>query len=108
MPSNHRPTEPFKETTKIKSPRGEEFDLIGPAAPVRFKKAPGILAEAGGDLLVIKEGALFACSALNGDISPELVTGQGMYAQDCALLWAASRRFCCPLPMILLTRWSWT
>ncbi|MGI8427194.1 MAG: amylo-alpha-1,6-glucosidase [Actinomycetota bacterium] len=76
----------FNEPTKITSPWGEEFDLIGPAGPVRFKKAPGILAEAGGDLLVIKEGALFLCSRKNGDITPSHVTGQGLYTQDTRFL----------------------
>jgi len=76
----------FNEPTKITSPRGEEFDLIGPAGPVRFKKAPGVLAEAGGDLLVIKEGSLFLCSRRNGDINPSHVTGQGLYAEDTRFL----------------------
>lgn len=79
---NHTP-EPSRTT---RSPGGEEFDVVGRAGPLRLRGAPGLLAEARQDLLVIKEGALFLCSRPNGDIHPRLVSGEGLYFEDTRFL----------------------
>ncbi|MGH2809664.1 MAG: amylo-alpha-1,6-glucosidase, partial [Actinomycetota bacterium] len=76
----------FSEPVKVTSPRGEVFDLIGPAGPLKFKSAPGIPTEASEEVLVIKEGAIFLCSRRNGDIRPRVVTGEGLYTQDTRFL----------------------
>jgi glycogen debranching enzyme len=47
-----------------------------------LEQAPYVLAEASGDLLVLKEGRLFVCSRRDGDIYPGFVTGEGLYAAD--------------------------
>jgi glycogen debranching enzyme len=47
-----------------------------------LEQAPYVLAEASGDLLVLKEGPLFVCSRRDGDIYPGFVTGEGLYATD--------------------------
>jgi glycogen debranching enzyme len=67
---------------KITGPRGHEFEDLGPAAPVQLKPASRASAEAGQDLLVVKEGALFVCSRRDGDIWPGFPTGQGLYSGD--------------------------
>lgn len=59
---------------------------MGRAGPLRLKSAPGLLAEARQDLLVIKEGAIFLCSRPNGDILPGLVSGEGFYFEDTRFL----------------------
>ena len=69
-------------TDKVTDPRGQQFDVVGRAGPIRVKAAPSISAEAGGDLLTIKEGRVFVCSSRNGDIHPGLATGEGLYADD--------------------------
>lgn len=72
--------------TTARSPRGEEFDVVGRAGPLRLKEAPRVLAETRQDLLVIKEGAIFLCSRRNGDILPGLVSGEGLYFEDTRFL----------------------
>lgn len=67
---------------RVTSPGGEEFELVGRAEPIVLEPAPYILAEASGDLLVLKEGRLFASSHKDGDMHPGLVTGEGLYADD--------------------------
>lgn len=47
-----------------------------------LEQTPYVLAEASGDLLVLKEGRLFVCSRRDGDIHPGFVTGEGLYAED--------------------------
>ncbi|MDQ4149739.1 MAG: amylo-alpha-1,6-glucosidase [Actinomycetota bacterium] len=69
-----------------RSPRGEEFDVVGRARPLHLRAAPALLAESREDLLVIKEGALFMCSRPNGDIFPGLVSGEGLYTHDTRFL----------------------
>lgn len=69
-----------------KSPQGEEFDVAGRAGPLRLKGAPGLLAEARQDLLVIKQGAIFLACRPNGDIFPGLVSGEGFYFEDTRFL----------------------
>lgn len=59
-----------------------DYDVAGPAAPLRLKPAPSISAEAAGDLLTIKHGAVFVCSARDGDIDPGVTSGHGLYFQD--------------------------
>lgn len=67
---------------KVTSPRGEEFELVGRAGPLRLQGVPGVLAEAAEELLVIKEGGLFLCARPDGDIRPRAVTGEGLFADD--------------------------
>jgi glycogen debranching enzyme len=69
-----------------RSPGGEEFDVVGRAGPVRLRGAPGVLAEARQDLLIIKEGAIFLCSRPNGDIHAGLISGEGLYFEDTRFL----------------------
>jgi glycogen debranching enzyme len=76
------PTPPITTT----SPGGEQFDVLGRAGPLRLRSAPGVLAEARQDLLVIKEGALFLCSRPSGDILPGYVSGEGLYTEDTRFL----------------------
>lgn len=64
------------------SPRGDEFDVVGRAAPVRSGPAPHVPAEAREELLVIKDGDIFCCARPDGDIHPARVTGEGLYAHD--------------------------
>lgn len=66
---------------RVVAPSGESFEPRGPAGPVRLSKAPRIPAEAGEELLVVKEGALFVCSRPDGDIEP-LNLGEGLYRSD--------------------------
>ncbi|MFN2524721.1 MAG: glycogen debranching N-terminal domain-containing protein, partial [Actinomycetota bacterium] len=71
---------------KITGPRGEQFDVVGPARPIRLSKAPRIPAEAGRDLLVVKEGRIFVCSRFDGDIHQATATGEGLYCDDARYL----------------------
>ena len=66
---------------RVVAPSGESFEPRGPAGPVRLSKAPRIPAQAGQELLVVKEGALFVCSGRDGDIEP-LNLGEGLYRSD--------------------------
>lgn len=77
---------PKTAPSTTKSPGGEEFDVLGRAGPLRLRSAPGVLAEARQDLLVIKEGALFLCSRPSGDILPGFVSGEGLYSEDTRFL----------------------
>jgi glycogen debranching enzyme len=67
---------------KIRGPRGHEFDVLGPAAPIRLDPSPTIPAEGIGDLLVVKQGELFVCSGRDGDMRPGFATGEGLYSND--------------------------
>ena len=64
------------------SPRGDEFEVVGRAGPVRLERAPYVPAEAREELLVLKDGDLFLCARPDGDIHPARVTGEGLYAND--------------------------
>lgn len=77
---------PPEQSRTMRSPGGEEFDVVGRAGPLRLRGAPGLLAEARQDLLVIKEGALFLCSRPDGDVHPRLVSGEGLYFEDTRFL----------------------
>jgi glycogen debranching enzyme len=68
------------------SPRGDEFEVVGRAGPVRFERAPHVPAEAREELLVLKDGDLFLCARPDGDIHPARVTGEGLYASDTRFL----------------------
>ncbi|HEX2240375.1 MAG TPA: glycogen debranching N-terminal domain-containing protein, partial [Actinomycetota bacterium] len=70
----------------ITGPGGQEFDVVGPARPIRLTKAPPIPAEAGRDLLVVKEGRIFVCSRFDGDIHQAAATGEGIYCDDARYL----------------------
>ncbi|MGQ0679018.1 MAG: amylo-alpha-1,6-glucosidase [Actinomycetota bacterium] len=86
MPLDHFPKPNSDQPAVAKSPDGEEFQVVGRAGPLRLRSAPGVLAETRQDLLVVKEGPLFACSRPNGDILPGLVTGEGLYLEDTRFL----------------------
>ena len=73
-------------SSTTKSPGGEEFSVLGRAGPLRLRSAPGVLAEARQDFLVIKEGAIFLCSRPSGDILPGFVSGEGLYTEDTRFL----------------------
>jgi glycogen debranching enzyme len=66
------------------SPRGERFEVLGRAAPVRRERAraPSIRTEAREELLVVKDAGIFLCTRPDGDIHPARVTGEGLYAND--------------------------
>ncbi|MBX5470249.1 MAG: amylo-alpha-1,6-glucosidase [Thermoleophilaceae bacterium] len=64
------------------SPRGEEFEVAGPAAPVELMGAPPIPAEARAELLVLKSGGTFLCARPDGDIRARAASGEGLYAHD--------------------------
>ncbi|MEX0790175.1 MAG: glycogen debranching N-terminal domain-containing protein [Actinomycetota bacterium] len=83
---NPHDSDPKSAPSTTKSPGGEEFDVLGRAGPLRLRSAPGVLAEARQDLLVIKEGALFLCSRPGGDILPGFVSGEGLYTEDTRFL----------------------
>jgi glycogen debranching enzyme len=68
------------------SPRGEEFEVLGRAGPLRFRRAPYVRAEAREDLLVIKQEGVFLCARTNGDIQPTRISGEGLYADDTRFL----------------------
>lgn len=65
-----------------RSPRGDDFEVVGRAGPVQLDRAPYIPAEAREELLVIKEGNVFLCARPDGDIHHARVTGEGLYADD--------------------------
>ena len=67
---------------EVVSPRGEPFEVVGRAGPVRPHGAPPIPAEAREELLVLKDGELFVCVRTDGDVLPGRVSGEGFYAQD--------------------------
>ena len=62
------------------SPRGESFEVVGRAGPVEVRGAPPIPAEAREELLVLKDGELFLCARIDGDVAPARVSGEGFYA----------------------------
>jgi glycogen debranching enzyme len=59
-----------------------DYEVAGRAASLRLRPAPSISAEAAQDLLTIKHGAIFVCSARDGNIESGVTSGQGMYFQD--------------------------
>ena len=67
---------------RVRSPRGEQFEIVGRAGPVELQRAPPIPAEAREELLVIKDGELFLCARTDGEIAPAQLTGEGFYAYD--------------------------
>lgn len=72
-----------QESTRVTGPRGEEFDSLGRAAALRAQKAPpGVPAQAGGELLVIKDGGVFLCTRRDGEIRTGEVRGEGLYFHD--------------------------
>jgi glycogen debranching enzyme len=77
-------SEPIRET--ITGPRGDEFELVGRARPIKLRRPPRIAAEAGGELLVVKADALFVCSRPDGDMYHEELTGTGFYEHDTRFL----------------------
>ena len=66
----------------VRSPRGEQFEIVERAGPVELQRAPPIPAEAREELLVIKDRELFLCARTDGDITPARVSGEGFYAYD--------------------------
>jgi glycogen debranching enzyme len=70
------------ENGAARSPRGVRYDVVGRAGPIELRSAPYIPAEAREELLVIKEGPLFLCTRPDGEISPGLVSGEGLYQHD--------------------------
>ena len=66
----------------VRSPRGEQFEIVERAGPLELQRAPAIPAEAREELLVIKDGELFLCARTDGDIAPARVSGEGFYAYD--------------------------
>lgn len=86
MPVDQVPPPSQVVPATAKNPHGVEFDVVGRAGPLKLKSAPGVLAEARQNLLVIKEGAIFLCSRPNGDILPGLVSGEGFYFEDTRFL----------------------
>ncbi|MFP5364326.1 MAG: glycogen debranching N-terminal domain-containing protein [Thermoleophilia bacterium] len=52
------------------------------AATHELVGAPSVPAEAQEELLALKSGAIFLCTRPDGDISPNPVSGEGLYAQD--------------------------
>lgn len=87
-------------TEKVRGPRGDEFELVGRAGPVRLKRAPRIPAEADQELLVVKHGKLFVCSQPDGDIRAS-ATGVGLYADDTRYLSQLSLRIGDKDPVLL-------
>ncbi len=72
-----------QESPRVTGPRGEEFDSLGRAAALRAQKAPpGVPAQAGGHLLVIKDGPVFLCTSRYGEIRTGEVRGEGLYFHD--------------------------
>jgi glycogen debranching enzyme len=67
---------------RIRSPRGEQFEIVGRAGPVELQRAPPIPAEAREELLVIKDGELFLCARTDGEVAPAQLTGEGFYVYD--------------------------
>ena len=74
------------ESRRHLSPRGDEFEIVGRAGPVRVERTPYIPAEAREELLVLKDDDLFLCSRPDGDIHPARTTGEGLYARDTRFL----------------------
>ena len=70
------------ETGRARSPQGERYEVVGRAGPVELRSAPYVPAEAREELLSIKGGPLFACTRPDGEISPGLVSGEGLYLND--------------------------
>jgi len=66
----------------VRSPRGEQFEIVERAGPVELQRAPPVPAEAREELLVIKDGELFLCARADGDIASAQVSGEGFYAYD--------------------------
>jgi glycogen debranching enzyme len=66
--------------------QSESFEPLGRAIPGDLERAPDIPAEAAGDLLVVKEGGIFACSRPDGDIRAGSTPGQGLYSSDTRFL----------------------
>jgi glycogen debranching enzyme len=58
------------------------YDVVGRAGPIVLRSAPYIPTEAREELLSIKEGSLFLCTRPDGEISPGLVSGEGLYQHD--------------------------
>jgi glycogen debranching enzyme len=53
------------------------------APPLReLEGAPDVPAEARGELLALKSGAVFVCARPDGDVRPARASGEGLYAQD--------------------------
>jgi glycogen debranching enzyme len=65
-----------------RSPRGVRYDVVGRAGPIELRSAPYIPTEAREELLAIKDGSLFLCTRPDGEISPGLVSGEGLYQHD--------------------------
>ncbi len=76
------PRRPASEPAHRVSPRGEQFEVVGRAGPVRLERTPYIPAEAREELLVVKEGDVFLCARPDGDIHHARVSGEGLYAED--------------------------
>src|SRR3954452_16718877 len=81
-----RANSPADMALRRRSPRGDEFDVLGRAGPVEVQGAPYVHAEAREDLLAIKNGPIFLCARPDGEIVPGLVTGEGLYASDTRFL----------------------
>jgi glycogen debranching enzyme len=66
---------PFDPAVAVSDPGGVRslLDLEG---------APDVPAEARGELLALKSGAVFVCARPDGDIRPARASGEGLYAQD--------------------------
>ncbi|HEX2707610.1 MAG TPA: glycogen debranching N-terminal domain-containing protein [Solirubrobacterales bacterium] len=71
-----------RQAARRVSPRGERFEVLGRAAPIRRGRAPAIRTEAREELLVIKDAGIFLCARPDGDIHPARVTGEGLYSND--------------------------
>ena len=81
-----QPSKNLATRARRRSPRGEEFEVVGRAGPVRAQRAPYVPAEAREELLVLKDGEVFLCARPDGDIRAARVSGEGLYASDTRFL----------------------
>jgi glycogen debranching enzyme len=66
-------------------PHGDRYEVVGRVGPVEMS-APPVRAEAREEMLVIKEGEVFLCARLDGDVCPGTVSGEGLYMHDTRFL----------------------
>jgi glycogen debranching enzyme len=86
---------------RVTAPGGETFEVLGRAGPVRLTRAPRVAADAGEELLVLKQGRIFVCSRQNGDVDPLRATGEGVYADDTRYLSELKLRIGGKTPVLL-------